>query len=62
MDRHQDHGVGVAGSIPTGGQLFLLKLIYPSLQSNTKLTTLPTLYTTGKLYCIQTLCSLRPCL
>ena len=32
----------------------MLKLIYPSLQSNTKLTTLPTLCITGKLLC-------RPC-
>ena len=52
MDRHWDQntkGVGVAGSIPTGGKLFLLKLIYRSLRSNTKLTTLPTLCITGKL-------------
>ena len=52
MDRHWDQNTkvfGEAGSIPTVGKLFLLKLIYPSLQSNTKLTTLPTLCITGKL-------------
>ena len=53
MDRHWDQntkGVGVAGSNPTGGsKLFSLKLIYPSLRSNTKLTTLPTLCIMGKL-------------
>ena len=38
----------MAGSIPTGGKLILLKLIYPSLRSNTKLTTLPTLCNYGK--------------
>ena len=49
MDRHWDENTKVAGSIPTGSKLFLLKLIHPSLQSNTKLTTLPTLCITGKL-------------
>ena len=49
MNRHWDENTGVEGSIPTEGKLFLLKLIYPSLRSNTELTTLPTLWITGKL-------------
>ena len=51
MDRHWDQNtkvLGVAGSIPAGGKLFLLNLIYPSLRSNTKLTTLPTFVYYGK--------------
>ena len=52
---------GVSGSIPTGGKLFLLKLIYPSLRSNTKLTTLPTLCSTGKLDLALIGCTISGC-
>ena len=41
-------GVGVAGLNTTGGKL-LIYLIYPSVRSNTKMTTLSTLFITGKL-------------
>ena len=39
MDRHWDRNTGVAGSIPTGGNKLFAQIIFPSLRSNTKLTT-----------------------
>ena len=49
MDRHWDENtkVLVLVQIPLEAK-FLLKLIYPSLRSNTKMTTLPTLCNYGK--------------
>ena len=52
MDRHWDENTKVLVLVSTGDNKLLLKLILPSLRSNTKLTTLttlPTLCITGKL-------------
>ena len=51
MDRHWDENTKVLVQqvqIPLEAN-FLLKLIYPSLRNNTKMTTLPTLCNYGKL-------------
>ena len=50
MDRHWDENTKVLVwqvQFPLETN-FLLKLIYPSLRNNTKMTTLPTLYNYGK--------------
>ena len=48
MDRQWDENTKVFGvQIPLEAN-FLLKLIYPSLRNNTKMTTLPTLCNYGK--------------
>ena len=49
MDRHWDKVLVQQVQIPLETANILLKLIYPSLRSNTKLTTLLTLCITGKL-------------